>query len=159
MKKNSRTSRSGGNTSLLFFLGGLTALLLFLSGRSSSPREKIKRTLTQSGYSPNLAKWWAAVSDHETGTWTSNLYRNAHNLFGMKQPLSRPTLSVGATSSGFASFNNDQQSIDDLLLYLNEFNYPKDFLSLDDFIAFMKTKRYFEDRYENYYNSVAKRVK
>ena len=47
----------------------------------------------------------------------SNLFKKNKNLFGMRQPDIRPTLSVGR-KSGFASFAKWQHSVLDYKLYL-----------------------------------------
>lgn len=47
----------------------------------------------------------------------SNLFKKNKNLFGMRQPGIRPTLSVGR-KSGFASFAKWQHSVLDYKLYL-----------------------------------------
>lgn len=110
------------------------------------------------GYAAQVADWWVAVSNFETAAWTSPLYKNAHNLFGMKQPRVRETLSQGPTSSGFASFASDIDSVLDLVLYMKEFNYPKDFLNFYDFIVFMKSKGYYEEDFRYYYDGVKSRL-
>lgn len=106
-----------------------------------------------------MADWWIAVSNFETGKWTSDLYREENNLFGMKHPMKRLTLSRGPTGpGGFASFINQEHSIKDLILYMEEFNYPKDFNSLPEMIAFMKDKGYFEEPYDVYLAGVTSRL-
>lgn len=138
-----------GRGTLALLLGGL--LILFLAFRKkatfSGPAATIKSILTGAGYSDRMANWWAAVSNLETGKWTSRLYTVYHNMFGMKQPLLRFTYSRGATQSpqGYASFDSDADSVKDLIAYMQHFNYPKDFDSIDAMVSFMKSKGYFED--------------
>jgi hypothetical protein len=102
MRTSLKKSGSGRRTLALLPIGLLIALLVFLRGRSSSPAEKIKSILKAKGYSDRMATWWVAVSNLETGRWTSTLY--------MVQNL-----------------------------------YPLDFNSIDEMIAFMAKKKYFED--------------
>lgn len=52
----------------------------------------------------------------ESGLGTSNLARNANNLFGMKMYQSRGGLAVGVTKSGFAIYNSFREAITDRLL-------------------------------------------
>jgi hypothetical protein len=137
-----------GRGTLALLLGGLLILLLaFRRKTSSSAANQIKSILKSSGYSDRVATWWVAVSNLETGAWTSKLYKEAHNLFGMKQPLTRFTYSQGATSSppGYASFASDADSVKDLVAYMQQRLYPYDFDSIDAMVAFMKSKGYFED--------------
>lgn len=147
-----KRSGTGRGTSVPWLVGLLILLLLFLRGKSSSamgssPQGTIQSLLTTAGYSDRVAHWWTAVSNLETGAWTSKLYKSFHNLFGMKQPKTRFSYSLGETLSpkGYASFSSDADSVRDLIAYMDEFNYPKDFNSIDDLVAFMKSKKYFED--------------
>jgi hypothetical protein len=150
--KRSNRSASGRGISALLPIGLLIALYLFLRGKSSSvtgssPQGTIQNLLTAAGYSDRVARWWTAVSDLETGTWTSKLFRDYNNLFGMKQPLTRFSYSRGASASppGYATFDSQADSVRDLIAYMNQRNYPSDFNSIDDMVAFMKSKQYFED--------------
>lgn len=144
--------------SLFLIGGGIFALYWFflrhVSGTSressttislSGLRETIQGGLQNEGFSRRQGYWWFLVSQMETAGFTSNLFRNFHNLFGMKQPAKRDTLSLGPTPSGFATFASDQDSVKDLALYLREFHYPYDFNTLDDQLKFMKSKGYFGD--------------
>lgn len=147
-----KRSATGRGTLVPWLVGLLILLLLFLRGKSSSamgssPRATIQSLLTEAGYSDRVANWWTAVSNLETGAWTSKLFRDYNNLFGMKQPLTRFSYSQGASTSppGYATFASQADSVRDLIAYMKEFNYPKDFNSIDDLVAYMKSKKYFED--------------
>lgn len=146
-----KRSGTGRGTLVPWLVGLLILLLLFLRGKSSSamgsPQSTILNLLATAGYSDRVARWWTAVSDLETGTWTSRLYKDYNNLFGMKQPLSRFSYSLGASKSppGYATFSSNADSVRDLIAYMDEFNYPRDFNSIDDLVAYMKSKKYFED--------------
>lgn len=155
--------RRGNGRDLLapLLIGLASLLLLFRKKETIFPAQIISERLKKAGLSDRLVKWWVAVSDHETGTWTSRLFRDANNLFGMKQPMTRATYSVGPTKSSegnFATFRSLDDSVKDLLLYMEEFRYPKDFLGIEDFIAFMKYKNYYGDSYDNYLKSVKSRL-
>lgn len=147
MRTSLKRLGTGRGTSVLLLGGLLMLLLLFRRKISSSPESLIKSILKNEGYSDRMATWWVAVSNLETGKWTSNLYRNYHNLFGMKQPLTRFTYSQGASKSppGYASFATDADSVRDIVAYMNQRLYPKDFDSIDAMVEFMKSKGYFED--------------
>lgn len=146
-----KRSGTGRGISVPWLVGLLIALLLFLRGKSSSmgsnPQGTIQSLLTGAGYSDRVARWWTAVSDLETGTWTSKLFRDYNNLFGMKQPLTRFSYSRGASTSppGYATFDSQADSVRDLIAYMNQRNYPQDFNTIDDMVAFMKSKQYFDD--------------
>lgn len=158
---SSKKSRTGVVISLLS-LFGLAMLLFYMVFRrnliSGNPKQRITSLLKKAGYSDNVAKWWAAVSAFETADWTSDLFKESNNLFGMKQPNKRATTSAGPTKSGFASFRSIEDSIQDLLLYLDDFNYPKDTTGLLAFIGEMKDNGYFEERFDTYYDGVKSKL-
>lgn len=165
MRKLYRRSASGRSTWAPLLIGLVSAWFLFRRSQTTSttPRQTILNTLISLGVSPRTAEYWVAVSDHETGKWSSDLYTKYHNLFGMKQPLKRATLSKGPTKitengNPFASFDSDSDSVKDLVLYMKEFHYPMDFSSVDALISFMKSKGYFSDTVERYLKSVKARL-
>ena len=136
-----KTSRTSGNTS--------TASAL----RKAEERLIIK-VLTEAGYSEREAYYWSLVSKMETAAFTSNLYKTYHNLFGMKNPVKRDTTSIGESPSGFAVYKTPLESVKDLILYMQEWRYPKDFASLEDQLLFMKQKGYYEESFEKYFSLV-----
>lgn len=145
MKILSKRSGTGRNTLVPSLIGLLLLLLLFLRGQSTSAASKIKSILTNAGYSDRMSTWWVAVSNLETAKWTSPLFVKYNNAFGMKQPLTRFTLSMGASPTGYATFASLDDSVNDLIAYMNVRLYPHDFDSVDDMVNFMKSKGYFED--------------
>jgi len=143
---------------VLFLAGLLILWLLFLRGKSSSAKQTIKNVLLSNGYTDRFVDWWVAVSNFETAAWSSPLFKTANNLFGMKQPLKRMSLSKGPTTSGFATFDSWSDSVKDLMLYFDEFGYPKDFSNVENLVAFMKDKGYFQEPYEEYLAGVKSRL-
>ena len=133
----------------------------FLDLDLSRPFEdRLKDTLVVNGYDPAIADFWRAVARHETGRYTSRLFQSDNNAFGMKLPKKRPTTGflskrASAAANGFAAFENNQDSIHDLLYYMTEFRYPKKFKGrLADWVAFMKSVGYFEEPFYDYYSGV-----
>jgi flagellum-specific peptidoglycan hydrolase FlgJ len=53
----------------------------------------------------------------ETGHFTSKLFKDANNLFGMKMPNRRETLAIGQRKNGYAIFTNWTSSVNDYLLW------------------------------------------
>ena len=53
----------------------------------------------------------------ESGNFTSNLFLEYNNMFGMKMPYKRPTMAIGKTSSGFAIYDSWKDSVIDYALY------------------------------------------
>lgn len=106
------------------------------------------------GYSPQMAKGFAAVSMFETAGGTSNLFHKNKNLFGMKHPGRRNSTSYGRDANGFAQYFNKNASIQDLILYLKEFDYPRDLNTPGELVKYMKSKGYFEEDLNVYTNGV-----
>ena len=73
-----------------------------------------------------------AQSMLETGHFKSNVFLDNNNLFGMKHPRQRPTLSKGP-NRGHASFNNWQDSVKDYKMW-QDYNKLTN-LSKDQYIS------------------------
>ena len=123
---------------VLFRKGGLA------KAKPTSIDQLIVDKLTEAGYYGTQPANWARVARVETADYTSRLYLEDNNLFGMKMPKIRDTTAVSETASGFAKFSSLESSIDDLILYLEYFDYPKSFANLYNQARFMRQKGYFE---------------
>lgn len=110
------------------------------------------------GYPEQTIRNWIAISAHETGGWTSRIYREANNLFGMTLASKNTTaIGRGPYSEGQAIFASIDDSAKDIRLYMEKrFSYPRSFPTLLDQILYMKSKGYFTDSVDNYYNAVSK---
>lgn len=53
----------------------------------------------------------------ESAHFTSEVFKSENNLFGMKHPARRQTLSDGKAESGYASYNNWTTSVEDYKLW------------------------------------------
>lgn len=124
------------------------------------PSSSIIRILKRSGYSDRFARMWVAVAKHESANFTSRLFRSVNNPFGMQHPRVRKTTSIGPFDLGregkMASYKSVADAARDLVFYLEAFKYPKDFETVDQLVAFMKSKGYFTDSVSNYLNGVKK---
>lgn len=92
----------------------------------------------------------------ESGNFTSNLFLEYNNMFGMKMPYRRPTMAIGKTNSGFAIYGSWKDSVIDYALYqaysaknlseeayidhLNE-HYAEDSLYNSKIINYVRTTR------------------
>lgn len=76
----------------------------------------------------------------ETGAWTSRIYRENNNLFGMKQAQVRANLAVG-TQYEHAYYNNWKESLYDYAFYYSE--YLSDIKDEDQYIDYVN-QRYAE---------------
>jgi hypothetical protein len=107
----------------------------------------------------DLTYYASAISKMETAKWNmqkSIALRNGYNLFGMSVAKVRPTTNLGqAAGSQFAGYSGYPSSVQDFLLYLRYFNYPKKFNSLEDFVKYMGTVGYYgEETPASYYGKV-----
>lgn len=159
---------------LAFFLMSLLAFTIFLFVAKRKPtkqnqnpdvlpdvepqeRQEYAKELVeifiQGGLSEKEARYWVSVSAHETGGWTSELYNDNVNLFGMKQPSERQTTSKGELN-GYASYSDDEQSVKDILLWIHAREFGAEHESLRKFTSAMKSKGYYEADYMEYTNAV-----
>jgi len=148
------------------FLLGLPLLLvlfLFLIRRNRKKTEALtpaqnfrlilNKTLIQSKYA-NLARYWFWISAFETGNFTSNLFKSANNPWGMMMPKKRKTTASGQflSSRPWARYNSLEDAAKDIILYMDEFNYPTFSPSFFAFVQTMKEKGYFEEPFDVYYS-------
>jgi len=116
----------------------------------------IKSVLSSRGIdSINLAMILTAQAMHETGLFTSKIFRENKNLFGMRQPRTRETTSKGELNT-YASYESYQDSVLDLLMWLSYNSIEPAEMSVKDYVSAIKGKSYFEDKLTTYYSAVNK---
>lgn len=129
---------------------------------SMSIQERIFNQLRKRGVPADTARMIVAQAVHETGNFTSELFVKGNNAFGMKLPRRRNTLAVdrGLRVEGdpAASFNTIEDSVDDLLVWLDFNSLPLNYGNLDDYIAAIRRKGYFTDTYIRYLTAVRRRL-
>jgi hypothetical protein len=93
-----------------------------------------------------------AVAMHETGKYTSSLFKNANNAFGMRPNQKRTKWYNAVTSGNYASYETYDDSISDVVEWMKIYagGVPKTV----DGVDLMKQKGYFEDTLSNYKNAV-----
>ena len=90
----------------------------------------------------------------ETGHFTSKLFKNANNLFGMKMPRKRETLAVGKESRGFAVFSHWTSSVNDYFLWQENILNKREIKTKNDYLALLN-RIYAEDtKYVRLLNNV-----
>ena len=114
---------------------------------------KIIRKVLPDTVTDEFAKILTAQAMHETGNFTSRLYREQNNMFGMRHPQVRETLST-EDRNGYANFATLENSVEDLLLYFKEFNLKPTFKTPSEYVKAIKSKGYFEALYLTYFNAV-----
>src|SRR5690606_31545786 len=111
MNQRSKKLFPGASTSLLLLVGLLIAFLSSRKGKNTSAMEYdllIQKIIAGNGFSPRMARMIAAVARHETGNYTSALFRKHKNFFGMKAAKIRPHAQdyVAPGDLGYAGFNS-----------------------------------------------------
>jgi len=141
---------------VLFAVGLLIVLRRFLTTNrlKGSPSKQIFRILKRQGVEPAFAKLLVAQAIHETGNFNSRLFLQENNAFGMKIPSIRKTLNIAPAGPGFSTFLTLEDSVKDMLLYLDHFKIP---MSIEDpflYAKILKDKNYYEDDVETYFKGL-----
>ena len=106
------------------------------------------------GMSDALAKFIAAQAAHETGGFTSRIFQSNNNAFGMK--YAGQLLALGE-KNGYANYSNLGKSVEDLIAWYNRKRSLGAYIftpvtTLDQYVLFLKTNRYFEAPLNEYLN-------
>ena len=138
-------SSNGLNEYLLLLIGLVIALLGFQASMNRNPRRTISRIITKSKYKDYLP-YILAQSKLETGNFTA---LEEKNLFGMGVPSKRKSLRIGEylapNGERFSVYKNWSDSVNDYLLYLEEFNVPTNLNTCRQYITVLKNNGYATD--------------
>jgi len=117
-------------------------------------REIKKAAIIDYGYLPEVAAAIAGQAAHETGRYKSDLAVKYNNLFGMKSGGGGGGIQSGE-KSGFATYDSMEDSLKDLDLWLTAKGFNKsEPMQPENYLQWIKSKRYFEDTLQNYKTSV-----
>lgn len=116
-------------------------------------KNKYYNLLLTQGFFPETAKYIFAQAAFETNNFESKIYLKNNNLFGMRHPKSRETLSLGS-KYGYALYSGPEASIADFKLYYKALRYPQIHLSIPNYVQDLKNKGYFEGNLEKYQKGV-----
>lgn len=119
---------------------------------------KNSRAIRSSRYK-SLASYIEAQARHETGNFTSNLFLNANNLFGMTVPKKRyhlgfPSGILSEDKTEYLGFKNSDESIADLLLWFDNQNFPTSVNGADEYARELKARGYYTAPYSEYLNGL-----
>ncbi len=95
------------------------------------------------GYSKISTKLIFAQAKHETGNFTSDVFKENHNLFGMRQAKVRKNTATG-TNRNHATYKNHRSSIIDYFLRQSNFKIPN--VNDTDFMLKTVGSNYAEDK-------------
>lgn len=109
----------------------------------------------------NLMTYIAAMAQHETGNYTSDVYKNDHNLFGMKWTNgARGQVATKGSASGeadfYAHYSDDSESIKDLLKWFSYTNFPTTVADANQYASELSKRGYFTDTLTNYATAISK---
>lgn len=151
--------KSLNTLNILFLLSGGYLIALFLS-RSLRKKKEIQEPINQTKvreifestflgkYEP-MKRLLFAQAFHETGGFTSRSFKEENNLFGMKVPTRRAFLGKKSTKSAYAKYDNVQDSLKDMIIYLNFVNMPV-VVTAEQYARELKVRSYYEDTEINY---------
>jgi len=135
----------------LFLVGLLILFVVFLRKRTSS--RIITEVINKSRFK-SLAPYWVAVSQLETGNFTSPLFKKNNNGFGFTYTVNDP-YNDGWTPGTvpevkWAKYKSLGDSARAIVDYMERKQYPESFPSVTQFVAFMKSKDYFAENEAEY---------
>lgn len=136
---------------LILSAGGLGLYQLYQNLTSAHPKDSLWIKLSR--YS-RYSDWIEAQARHESANYTSDAYLRSNNPFGMKNASKRVQLGWEVEGDPYRHYKDIGQAIRDYLLYLDEFNVPKNIGSVESFVSLLKDQGYFEDRENTYLNGV-----
>jgi len=143
---------------LVAFAVGLLILLhrfLITSRRKVKPLKAISKVLKAQGLEPSMIRLLQAQAIHETGNFTSRLFLENNNVFGMKIPSIRKTLNIAPGNQQFSKFASVDDSIKDMMFYLDHFSIPLDLADPFLYAQILKDKNYYEDPVEVYFKGLS----
>jgi hypothetical protein len=130
----------------------------FLSIRKRDPEAAFSEKNLEE-YFP-YRNWILAQAKHETANFTSNVYKQTNNLFGMKRASKRPQLGTdsliteGNDGNPFRQYKSPGESVRDYVLYLRHFKVSTGYSRVDQFLTRLYRQGYWESSYKPYLEGV-----
>lgn len=112
-----------------------------------------KSLLIREGFTDEMAKMIVAQAGFETGNFTSAIFLENKNLFGMKLPKIRKTTAIGE-ARGHAVYKSYEDSIKDYWLYSKALGYLSTYSSIVNWVRALVQKKYFEAKPEEYQRGI-----
>jgi len=109
---------------------------------------KIRNIILGSKYKL-LEPYIFAQAQVETANFSSRLFNDANNLFGMRCATVRKQNRI-ACLNNYAVYYSHEDSVKDYLSWLEYSDFPDAVMNADHFVYELKKRRYFTDSYDNY---------
>lgn len=142
--------------SYLYLVILLIALGIFLiSIRQKSNPAAWKKVIRRSRHS-DLEKYLIAQSKLESANYTSRLFREVNNTFGMNCVRKRQTNQTGCTAAEFDGgmskgiYHTVTDSFIDMLIWLDYTNFPESVSSAQDYVNELGKRKFFGTSKANY---------
>jgi hypothetical protein len=117
--------------------------------------ETVLNTLCKLGVSDEISIIILAQAIHESANFTSYVFENTWNPFGMKLASVRETTRAGRFKD-YSKYNSLEDAVTDYYLYMKSRNISlTGELSVYQYVRLLKSKGYFEDGFNNYYRAVS----
>lgn len=142
----------------LAFLGLLLVLFRGLSKTknpqtgTNSASSKIFNTLLDAGFSERFAAIVTSQAAFETANFTSRLFIEQNNAFGMKDASGRANTQI-AVKNDFGVYASVEDSAKDFVYWWKAANLPQ-YSSINEYITDIKTIGYFESPVNEYIGGV-----
>lgn len=122
-----------------------------------------RQVIAQSEYG-SYADFVIAQAKHESANFTSKVYRENNNPFGMKVPRVRPFLGTQGTpapaSEGkgmyYARYESDTVAFKDLLKWFRAVRFPIGLTTVEEYAKALKAEGYYGDTVANYTKALKK---
>lgn len=149
MAKKSQILRKSLITLVTVLAGYLT--FLFLKNKNQLPMTSLQMSRFN-----QLTDYWLAVAKFETNNFTSRLWRDYFNPWGMNRVSVRDTTQIAGTNDYIVNGEPDEfegmnkgvyasadSAVQDIVYYMEYFGYQDSYPSLEAFVTEMKNKGYF----------------
>jgi uncharacterized FlgJ-related protein len=111
--------------------------------------------LIEKGFNYQQARYITAQAGFETAGFTSKIYKQNNNCFGMKLALVRQTTALGERY-GHAYYESVASCVEDFKIYYKNFKYLSIYSSLKAYIEAIKKNGYFTSELTEYINGSAR---
>jgi len=139
-------------TLLITGLAGIYLVAVLI--RKSRKGEAAVNSVIKKSEWVNLYPLILAQSKLETANYTSRVYRDLNNLFGMNVPSKRPFLGERGTRTPeggtYAKYPDDVTSVKDYVEWLRYTKFPTNSMNSETFVNEMQRRGYFTTSKENY---------